>query len=56
MRNILQYTENSIKDDEKSFLYLKKDNSYTLDFKDNTGNKMLKLSTKTLNSKIYVLI
>ena len=43
-----------IKDDEKNFLYLKKDKSYTLDFKDNTINKMLKLSLKTLNSNIKI--
>ena len=45
----------SIKGKELSFLYLKKDKNYSLDFKENTINKrIIKLSTKTLNSKIII--
>ena len=42
-------------DDEINFLYLEKnDDSYTLDFSQNKINKILKLSTKTFNSKIRI--
>ena len=45
----------SRKGKELSFLYLKKDKNYSLDFKENTINKrIIKLSTKTLNSKIII--
>ena len=42
-------------DDEINFLYLEKnDDSYILDFSQNKINKILKLSTKTFNSKIRI--
>ena len=50
----LDFDEINIKNDEQNFLYLQKDNSYTLDFTGNTMNKMLKLSSKTLNSTIKI--
>ena len=38
-----------------NFLYLKKNESYHLDFKNNTIKKMIKLSRKTLNSKVIII-
>ena len=42
--------------EEINFLYLEKDKKYTLDFQGNKIKKMIKLSHKTLNSKIKILI
>ena len=42
--------------EEINFLYLEKDKIYTLNFKENTIKKILKLSHKTLNSKIKIKI
>ena len=44
----------SIFGEKINYLYLKKDNSYILDFKDNTIKKVIKLSRKTPNSKVIV--
>lgn len=45
----------SIKGKEWNFIYFQKDKNYTLDFKENTISKrMIKLSKKTLNSKIII--
>jgi len=41
--------------DKINYLYLKKDKSYILDFKDNIIKKMIKLSRKTQNSKVMVI-
>jgi len=45
----------SIVGEEINYLYLKKDKSYILDFKNNTIKKMIKLSRKTQNSKVMVI-
>ena len=37
-----------------NFLYLEKDKTYTLDFQDNSIQKIIKLSRKTLNSKVVI--
>ena len=37
-----------------NFLYLEKDKIYTLDFKNNSIQKVIKLSRKTLNSKVVI--
>ena len=44
----------SIKDDEQNFLYLKANTTYSLDFKNNTINKILKLSYNSLSSIINI--
>ena len=45
----------NIVDDEVNFLYLEKNSeSYVLDFSKNKMNKILKLSTKTFNSKVKI--
>ena len=44
----------NIKDDEQNFLYLKANKTYSLDFKNNTINIILKLSYDYLNSKINI--
>ena len=43
-----------IKGSDTNFLYLQKNKIYELDFKDNTKNRMIKLSRKTLNSTIII--
>ena len=43
-----------IKGDNINYLYLQKDKTYTLDFKENTIKKMIILSRKTLDSKVIV--
>ena len=45
-----------IKDDEKSFLYLKVNKSYILNFTNNKINKMSRSPSKTKNSKLKVSI
>ena len=44
----------SIFGEKINYLYLKKDNFYILDFKDNTIKKGIKLSRKTPNSKVII--
>ena len=44
----------NIKDDEQNFLYLKANKTYSLDFKNNTINIILKLSYDYLSSKINI--
>ena len=45
----------SLKGNEMKFIYLKKGETYTLHFKENTISKrMIKLSKKTINSKIII--
>ena len=44
-----------IEADDKNFFYLGQNAEYTLNFKENSMNKMIKLSTKTLNSKVKVI-
>lgn len=39
----------------KAFFYLIKDENYTFNFKQNSKNKMIKLSTKTPNSKVSII-
>ena len=46
--------ENIVMNSNTNFLYLQKNKIYELDFKDNTMNKMIKLSRKTLNSTIVI--
>ena len=43
-----------IYDKEINFLYLIKDKKYKLDFKENSINRMLKLSRETIGSKISI--
>ena len=38
-----------------NFLFLEKDKTYELDFKDNTIDRLIKLSRKTLNSEINII-
>ena len=54
----LDESEININDDieEINYLYLAKNKSFTLNFSDNKIKKMIKLSHKTLNSKIKIII
>ena len=54
----LEDREIIINDDEEeiNFLYLEKNKSYVLNFEKNKIKKMIKLSHKTLNSKVKILI
>ena len=45
----------SIVGNNVNYLYLKKDETYHLDFKNNTIKKMIKLSRKTLNSTVTII-
>ena len=54
----LDKSEININDDieEINYLYLEKNKSYTLNFEDNKIKKMIKLSHKTLKSKVKIII
>ena len=45
----------NIEGDDKNFFYLGQNENYILNFKENSMNKMIKLSTKTFNSKVKVI-
>ena len=47
--------EIEINGDEKNFFYLMKDENYTFNFKQNSMNKMVKLSAKTPNAKVSII-
>ena len=47
--------EISISGDKTNFLYLPQNKTYELDFKDNTINRIIKLSRKTLKAEINIL-
>ena len=44
----------NINDNNKNFFYLIQNKTYTFNFNSNSSNKMIKLSSKTLNSKIKI--
>ena len=46
----------NIKNDDMDFLYLGKNGIYTLNFETNSKNIMIKLSTKTPNSKVKIIM
>ena len=48
-------SEIEINGDEKNFFYLIKDENYTFNFKQNSMNKMVKLSAKTPNAKVSII-
>ena len=50
----LSLNEEEINIKDEKFLYLEKNGSYILNFGENTNKKMIKLSRKTLNSKINI--
>lgn len=51
---VLTNKEINIKDNEKNFIYLKKDGTYKFNFQESSMKKMIKLSTKTPNAKIKI--